>query len=81
MAVNGKVEIEKIVKQRLDAEGRTVKWLCGQLGWQRPKWYRFQDNGLIDVHDLRRVCALLNHDFFEEFSKGIAVRQYETDCE
>ena len=68
MAVNGKIEIEKIVKQRLEAEGRTVKWLCGKLGWQRPKWYRFQVNGYIDVHSLQAMGTLLGHDFFQYFS-------------
>jgi hypothetical protein len=68
MAGNGRIEIEKIVKERLEAEGRTVKWLCEKLGWQRPKWYRFQLNGYIDVHDLYAICAVLNHDFFQYFS-------------
>ena len=71
MAVNGKIEIEKIVKQRLDAEGRTVKWFCGQLGWDRKKWYRFQENGLIEVHDLQRVGVILKHNFLEEFLKSV----------
>jgi len=74
MSVNGKIEIEKIVKQRLDTEGRTVKWLCEQLGWDRKKWYRFQENGLIEVHDLQRVGVVLNHDFFDEFSKSVTTR-------
>ena len=70
MAVNGKIEIEKIVKQRLETEGRTVKWLCGQLGWDRKKWYRFQEHGCIDVHDLQRICEVFNHDFFEKFQNS-----------
>ena len=67
MVRNKKIEIEKIVQQQLQTEGRTVKWLCAQMGWDRKKWYRFQFNGYIDVHELRDISIILNHNFFKYF--------------
>jgi hypothetical protein len=62
------IEIEKIVQQQLESERRTVKWLCEELNWQRPKWYRFQRDGLVEVRDLQRISLLLNHNFFQYYS-------------
>ena len=71
MAGNGKIEIERIIRERLETEGRTVKWFCKEIGWDRKKWYRFQNNGYIDVHDLRKICEVLGYDFFQCFSAGL----------
>jgi hypothetical protein len=68
MAGKEKIEIEKIVLRQLESERRTVKWLCKEMGWQRPKWYRFQFDGLIEVHDLHKIGILLNHDFVQYFT-------------
>ncbi|MDR1182940.1 MAG: hypothetical protein LBL13_13285 [Bacteroidales bacterium] len=68
MAGKKHIEIEKIVRQQLESERRTVKWLCKEMNWQRPKWYRFQLDGLIEVHDLQRISVLLNHNFFQYYS-------------
>jgi hypothetical protein len=68
MATINYIEIEKIVQQQLEAERRTVKWLCEELNWQRPKWYRFQRDGLIEVRDLQRISFLLNHNFFQYYT-------------
>jgi hypothetical protein len=61
------IEIEKIVQQQLKTERRTVQWLCKEMNWQRPKWYRFQFDGRIEVYDLQRLSLLLNHNFFQYY--------------
>jgi len=75
MAVNRKIEIEKIVKQHMEADGRTVKWFCEKMNWDRKKWYRFQINGLIDVHDLQKVSGFFDYDFFQCFSRKDDMKQ------
>jgi hypothetical protein len=62
------IAIEKIVQQQLKAERRTVTWLCKEMSWQRPKWYRFRLDGLIEVRDLQRISLLLNYNFFQYYS-------------
>jgi len=70
------IHIEKIIQQHLVAEGRNVSWLCEQLNWQRRKWYRFLNNGLIEVTDLHKISVLLNHNFFQYY-----YNQIENKCD
>jgi len=63
-----KIQIEKLVHQQIKDEGRSITWLCDKMRWQRQKYYRFRDNGFIDVNDLLKMSFLLNHNFFQYFS-------------
>ena len=65
------LHIEKIIQQYLIAEGRNISWLCCKLNWQRQKWYRFLNNGLIEVNDLYKISILLNHNFFQYYSSSL----------
>jgi hypothetical protein len=68
MKTNKKIQIEKIIDEQLTREGRTVTWLCLQMRWKRQKWYRFKNNGLIEVQDLFNISVLLNHNFFQYYT-------------
>ena len=65
------LHIEKIIQKHLIAEGRNITWLCDKLNWQRRKWYRFLNDGLIEVNDLHRISVLLNHNFFQYYYNQI----------
>jgi len=71
------IEIEKIIQQRLVAEGRNISWLCRKLNWQRQKWYRFLDNGMINTHDLHKISVLFDHDFFQYYSTSFINQKEE----
>ncbi|GHV69410.1 hypothetical protein FACS1894199_18090 [Bacteroidia bacterium] len=72
------LQIEQIIQQQLQAEGRNVTWLCQKLGWQRIKWYRFCGSGLIEVHDLYNLSVLLRHDFFQYYSR--LLENHSVEC-
>ena len=78
------IYIAQLIQQRLIDEGRTIAWLCRNLQWDRKKWYRFIDNGQIDVCELHKISLLLNHDFFHyytsDFKKRKTVWQIRCKC-
>jgi hypothetical protein len=72
MQKNYELHIEVKIQQYLTIEDRSISWLCKKMHWQRTKWYRFMNNGLIEVNDLRKISILLNHDFFQYYSFSLS---------
>jgi hypothetical protein len=69
------IHIAQLIQQRLTDEGRTITWLCRNLQWDRKKWYRFIDNGQIDVNELYKISLLLHHDFFNYYVSAFNKRK------
>ena len=63
------VKIQEIVHKHVRLKGKNISGLCEELGWPRNKWYRFQNTGYLDIPDLQALSNLLEHDFFQYYSK------------
>jgi transcriptional regulator with XRE-family HTH domain len=65
-------EIKKIVKRR----GFTVEEFAQALNVSKPNVFDIYKRESIDTALLERICKVLNHNFFRQFSE-----KYETDYE
>jgi hypothetical protein len=64
-----KLQIGKMIRTRLKADGRTVVWLATQINCDRSKLQRLFNSPYIDCELLMKISVALNHDFFNEFTR------------
>lgn len=63
-----RLHIGKMIRERLEADGRTVVWFAAQIHCSRVNAYKIFSKESIDVELLCRICSVLNHDFFLDIS-------------
>jgi len=65
------VHIGQLIKQELEAQGRTVVWLAREMSYSRTNIYKIFDRSSIDTDVLLRVSLVLKRDFFKDYSEEL----------
>lgn len=69
------MHIGQLIKQKMEEEGKTVSWLARNLSYCRTNVYKIYDKKSIDTDLLMRISALLEYNFFldytNEFNKNV----------
>lgn len=65
------VHIGELIKQTLKQRRKSVVWFAGELSCSRTNVYKIFSKQSIDTYDLMRISRILDHDFFEVFSKEL----------
>lgn len=65
------IHIGKLIRAELDRHPRThtVTWFAARLHCNRRNVYDIFARADIDTNLLRRICAVLDHDFFRDISE------------
>ena len=68
------------IRNELLRQGCSVAWLARELGYDRSNFYRVLRAPSIDTALLMRISQLLQHDFFQIYSKRYTVKcvKYDT---
>ena len=61
----------RLIKQKMDEQGKTVTWLARELSYCRTNIYKIYDKKSLDTDLLLRISALLRHDFFSDYSEEL----------
>lgn len=65
------MHIGKLIKQRMDEQGKSVVWLARQLSYSRTNVYKIYDKASIDTDVLLRISSILEYDFFSLYSDSL----------
>ena len=65
------MHIGQLIKQQMEAQGKTVSWLAYELSYCRTNIYKIYDKKSIDTDLLLRISSLLKYDFFHAYSKEL----------
>lgn len=65
------MHIGRLIKEQMEAQGKTVSWLARELAYCRTNIYKIYDKKSIDTDLLLRICSLLDYDFFAVYSKEL----------
>ena len=65
------VHIGELIKQTLKEKRKSVVWFAGELSCSRTNVYKIFSKQSIDTSDLVRISRILNHNFFEVYSKEL----------
>ena len=65
------MHIGQLIKQELEAQGRTVVWLAREMSYSRTNIYKIFDSSSIDTDVLLRVSLVLKRDFFKDYSEEL----------
>ena len=65
------MHIGQLIKQQLEAQGKTTSWLARELSYCRTNVYKICDKKSIETDLLLRISALLRYDFFSVYSKEL----------
>lgn len=63
------ISIGAKIRQRLDEKGETVVWLARRLSCSRTNVYKIFEKQDLDTGLLLRISTVLEHDFFQYYSK------------
>lgn len=66
------IDIGQRIKDELERQERSVYWLAQKLGINRSVVHRNLEKTTIDTGLLRRICVILQHDFFRDCSEDVA---------
>lgn len=67
------IHIGQMIRAELDRHPKqhTVTWFAGRLNCNRRNVYDIFSRPDIDTNLLRRICAVLEHDFFRDISESM----------
>lgn len=76
------IHIGKIIENEFYSQGRSVSWLAERLHCDRTNIYNIFKRESIDTALLRRISDLLQHDFFDYYTRDLkqGVENSSTDC-
>ncbi len=60
--------IGSLIKEEFERQGHSIGWLSRQLACDRSNVYRLFQRDSIDTLTLKRLCRILDHDFFSDLS-------------
>ena len=63
-----KVPIGKLIKLKLNEDGRSMLWLAKKLNHNHSSLCKILKNDHINTELLLEICTILEHDFFAYFS-------------
>lgn len=62
------MHIGQLIKQELEAQGRTVVWLARKMSYSRTNIYKIFERSSIGTDVLLRISSILDYDFFQCYS-------------
>lgn len=65
------MHIGKRIKQVMDEQGRSASWLADNIHCERSNVYYIYRRSTIDTELLKKICTILNYDFFKELSEDV----------
>lgn len=67
------LHIGQLIRAELDSHPRhhTVTWFANRLNCNRRNVYDIFNRPDIDTNLLRRICTVLEHDFFRDISEAM----------
>lgn len=69
------MHIGQLIKQELEAQGRTVVWFARNMSYSRTNIYKIFERASIDTDVLLRISALLEVDFFKVYSEYLKTKK------
>ena len=69
------MHIGKRIKQVMDKQGRSASWLADNIHCERLNVYYIYRRSTIDTELLKKICTILNNDFFKELSEDVFVQK------
>ena len=60
-----------MIRKELKAQGRTMTWFANAIHSDRSNAYKMLKRDSIDLALLNKICQLLNHDFFLDYSQSL----------
>ncbi len=60
--------IGSLIKEEFERQGHSIGWLSRRLACDRSNVYRLFQRDSIDILTLKRLCRILDHDFFNDLS-------------
>lgn len=63
------IHIGNRIREKLDEQGRSVKWFSDRLGCCRDNIYKIFQRKYIDTGLLLKISRVLDYDFFAEYSE------------
>ena len=67
------IHIGSIIKKRFEDQGVSASWLAKQLCCNRTNVYSIFKRESIDTALLEKISVILNHDFFQYYSREINI--------
>lgn len=65
------IHIGNHIQQRLQHDGRTIKWFSEQLKCDRRNVYNIFRKSSLNTEQLYRICEILHYDFFVLYSQQL----------
>lgn len=65
------MDIGKRVKEVMHYKGLTASWLAEQIPCERSNVYNIFRRNAMNVDLLRRLCVILEYDFFRDLSEEL----------
>lgn len=65
------IHIGKRIEEELRLQERSVTWFANKLYCDRTNVYKIFRKQSIDTELLLRISAILNHDFFTDYSSEL----------
>lgn len=66
--MNEDFHLGRLIREELDRQERTVKWLAKQINCERSTCYYIFDRKFIDTPLLMKLSIVLCHNFFADLS-------------
>lgn len=67
-------KIGEIIQEVMKRKGKSASWLAREIPCERTNVYDIFRRKDINIRLLERLSVILEHDFFEEISKGVAAQ-------
>lgn len=64
-----------LIKEELEAQERGVAWFSRKIHLDRSNVYRLFQKSSVDTELLRRICIVLEKDFFAIYSQSLSAPQ------
>ena len=69
--MNEEIHIGKLVRKKMEEEGRSAQWLAKQVSCTRGNIYKIFENQDIHPQLLKRISIVLKFDFFAYYSEDV----------
>lgn len=73
------IHLGNMIEKELRRHGKSVYWLASSVNLERSGIYKLFRRKNISVQLLLKISVALQHDFFEDISELLKVRQLEED--
>lgn len=65
---SNEIHLGNIIKQRLEQDGRSVRWFAEQMNSDRSNMYKLLSRSHLSTDFIMRASKIIEHDFFKDVS-------------